>query len=530
MITPDDPFLVQDGEERISRAGFRAVIMARAASGVRTERDPGEYYDAILATRAEDGRFVDPLLMLAKFNHESSMGTAGAATVTRSWGNTRPPSFGVDEVGRHPQFIGGTLNGFFSIYSSWLDGCISTAGRLVTKDYVYAGWGRERIRHLYAWDDDPATDADESLVVWAPAGDFNNPSAYLRAVIDFMNANASTTGQEERAMPATPTSADLGFPTSTLLAHDVGPRRDISHVKWFICHKTMGRKAGDIPTLTRNDTNIASAHLWIGRDGECIFMVPLNVTAWTAGHDEVSRQAIQVEMEGLEHEEFTDQQYTALANFFRFCERQGMQVPREFVAYDDRPGIIGHMHVADPEEPGLWGGRSNHTHCPGPLFSFNRFLAEINTQGREPQRDPNIWQDDVTGQFVVNTPEAPLLAFFKRTGSLQTHGHPLEGVHLDADGVFRQWFENTLLESWPNGFGTNGGPYTRWGGAGQRYFDLRAEHSDLQAKFADLEPKHTTLVSEHDLIKAERDELLKDVKRLKRANAQLKEQVEALTG
>src|SRR5690349_3715490 len=66
-VTPDDPFLVRDGEARISREGFRAVIQSRAAVEVRDERDPGEYYDAILATRTEDGRFVDPLLMLAKF-------------------------------------------------------------------------------------------------------------------------------------------------------------------------------------------------------------------------------------------------------------------------------------------------------------------------------------------------------------------------------------------------------------------------------------------------------------------------------
>jgi hypothetical protein len=181
-ISPDDSFLIEPGQSRISRERFRSLLRQMAASEVIDERDPREYYDAIEAERTPDGLCVDPLLILAKFVHESSMGKAGMARTTRSWGNTRPPSFGVAEIGQEPQFIDGQPNGSFSRYASWLDGCRSTCARLVSPDWKYHG--RRTIREIY---DHPSGD------VWAPAGDFNDPSSYLRAVIDFMNAHADRT-------------------------------------------------------------------------------------------------------------------------------------------------------------------------------------------------------------------------------------------------------------------------------------------------------------------------------------------------
>ncbi|HUG16099.1 MAG TPA: hypothetical protein VMM78_13905 [Thermomicrobiales bacterium] len=178
-IAPEDTFLVKPGQSRISRGRFRQVMLDLAAPAVLAERGPSDYYDAIEAARTPDGRCVDPLFVLAKFVHESGMGKAGMATTTRSWGNTRPPSFGVPEVGQETQFINGQPNGFFSRYDTWLDGCHSTCGRLVSPDWKYHA--RTTIREIY---DHPSGD------VWAPAGDFNNPAAYLRAVIDFMNAHA----------------------------------------------------------------------------------------------------------------------------------------------------------------------------------------------------------------------------------------------------------------------------------------------------------------------------------------------------
>lgn len=175
-ITPDDCHLVTPGQSRISRERFRQVLIQQAAKGVVDERDPGEYYDAIEATQAPDGRCVDPLFVLAMFNHESTMGKAGVARTTRSWGNTRAPNFGATPIGEEPG-----MSGSFPIWRDWLDGARSTAARLVAPNHVYAG--RNTIRSIFDW-------PPNQNLVWAPAGDFNQPTSYLRAMIDFMSAYA----------------------------------------------------------------------------------------------------------------------------------------------------------------------------------------------------------------------------------------------------------------------------------------------------------------------------------------------------
>src|SRR3990167_3758149 len=109
-ITPESPFR----GNRISRDAFRLVLDINAALPVIQERDASEYYDAIVATG------VDPLFILAMFEHESQMGHAGVARVTHSWGNTRKPSFGAVPVGETPG-----ASGTFPIFATWLDGCIS---------------------------------------------------------------------------------------------------------------------------------------------------------------------------------------------------------------------------------------------------------------------------------------------------------------------------------------------------------------------------------------------------------------------
>lgn len=164
MITPSDRF--QD-IQRMSRAAFARELRNRAADPVLAERDPGEYYDACVRLG------VDAAFVLAIFIHESGCGKYGYAKTTRSWGNTRPPSFGVPDLGTVMQPSGGQL----SRYATWLDGCVSTAARLVAPDWVYHG---RTIGEVF-------TGTATSSAVWAPAGDSNDPNGYLRAVLDAMN-------------------------------------------------------------------------------------------------------------------------------------------------------------------------------------------------------------------------------------------------------------------------------------------------------------------------------------------------------
>ena len=162
-ITASDQFR---GVCRITREDFRTLIKAKAAAPVVQERDPGEYWDAIR------GYDLDPLFIASIFQHESGMGKNGTATQTHSWGNTRTPNFGATPVGTVPG-----RTGTFPVWANWLDGCISTAARLASSNYVYAG---RNIGQVYTVE--PS---------WAPAGDLNDPAGYLRAVLDFMNTYQS---------------------------------------------------------------------------------------------------------------------------------------------------------------------------------------------------------------------------------------------------------------------------------------------------------------------------------------------------
>ena len=168
-----------------------------AAPGVIAERDAGDYWDAIVALG------VDPLFILAMFNHESTMGKFGMARSTHSWGNTRPPSFLVPHVG---------VDTNFSIYRDWLSGCRSTVGRLVAPDWVYHN--RPAIRDIFIWPLDP-------VHVWAPVTDNNDPGSYLNTVIRDMNAWAD----EGANVPLQPPSGWQPPPIRVAYVHAGKPNR-----------------------------------------------------------------------------------------------------------------------------------------------------------------------------------------------------------------------------------------------------------------------------------------------------------------
>lgn len=247
-----------------------------------------------------------------------------------------------------------------------------------------------------------------------------------------------------------PTEADIGYPVEVIWAADKGPQRSISSVKWFVVHKTEGYRAGDIPTLTKPTSPVASAHCWIGKDGTLVFMVRLDTTAWTSGNEAVDVRAINMELEGFVREETTEAQYRSGAAFFRWCESRGMQVPREFVAYDERPGIIGHMHVADPKDDGTWGGHSNHTD-PGDLFDWDRFIAAINEESYVPPAQLEALTFDAVPYRIVlgfkglfleqgtaKYPEDPI------AGALSLFGYPLED-EVETEYGSRQEFERCVM-------------------------------------------------------------------------------------
>jgi hypothetical protein len=192
------------GVNRISKSAFTKVMAKFAAPSVLKERQPGSYYDALTTNPAT--KFVDPLFVLAIFQHESNMGKAGTSTQTYSWGNTRTPLFGP----RPKMNPNGTIvliagrSGSFPAYKNWLDGMLSTAARLAADNFYYR-FERRTIGGVF---NDPVAanpgyrpamnpiprqrDAMGKVVPieWAPAGDLNDPAGYLRGVLDFMNQYA----------------------------------------------------------------------------------------------------------------------------------------------------------------------------------------------------------------------------------------------------------------------------------------------------------------------------------------------------
>lgn len=226
--------------------------------------------------------------------------------------------------------------------------------------------------------------------VWATAKD------YATSVLTRMNTIVAESGGN----PPMPVPYDRVHTSA-----DIGPSRALDSIRWFIVHDTEGHFAGDESVLTSAAAPVESAHFLIGREqGQCVYIVPITETAWTAGNDQVGEQAVQVEMSGFagNGEGYTDYQYDKLAEIYRWCVAQGMTgVPPVYLGLHpadtdggpepDDAGIIGHAGVPNPN--GLsasppWGGASGHTD-PGPDFQWDRFIGLISGNAPQPPAPPD---------------------------------------------------------------------------------------------------------------------------------------------
>lgn len=365
-ITPDTA--VVGTQPRISRARFVALL---AGSPVPAE-EARAGYEAIAANG------VDPLAMLAVFRVESQFGTRGicAKYGTRNPGNTRTP--------RMMDFpVIQTERGQFVSYPTWVDGFADAAYRLVDPGHVYAQRGLTTIEQIVA--------------TWAPAADGNKPESYITSVVRLMNEWE----EEPTTMNLAPSQADIGYPVEVLWAtDDIGPARPMSAVQWFVMHKTQGSRTGDLQVLRHSDPAQASVHVWIAKSGGLVVIIDIRWTSWTCGHQGVDVAAINVELEGYVHEPTTEHQYRAAAAYFRWCVAQGAPIPAEYVGKAEKPGIIGHCDVANPNRPGAWGGISGHTD-PGTLFDWNKLMASIR-DGSEHMPQPS--RDDGTREMPTGIP------------------------------------------------------------------------------------------------------------------------------
>lgn len=270
---------------------------------------------------------------------------------------------------------------------------------------------------------------------WAVPGD-----GYVAGIVAI--ANEVTAGGQP--MSNVPTEADIGYPVRIDYASLIGPARDLGSVKWFVQHDTEGGYQGSLSVLKGNT---ASVHALIDTDGALTFMVPLGRTAWTAGNDQVSRQAVQCEWVGFASKGYTEDQYRSGAAFVRWCIAQGMTgVPVTYIGKVDAdggpepdvPGILGHQDVPNPDVPGRWGGVSGHTD-PGPLFKWDHFLALIGSAPAPAPVDELRFPE--TGQRIIGA----FKAYFLANGGLDVFGYPI-GDEEQENGITVQYFQRARLE------------------------------------------------------------------------------------
>jgi AmpD protein len=107
-----------------------------------------------------------------------------------------------------------------------------------------------------------------------------------------------------------------------------------------------------------------SAHLLIRRDGQVIQYVPFSKRAWHAGQSQFQGRpncndfSIGIELEGTDHDPYTDAQYQALAQLTRQLQQRYPAISHE--------RITGHSDIAP--------GRKTD---PGPAFDWPRYLRAI---------------------------------------------------------------------------------------------------------------------------------------------------------
>ena len=248
---------------RISRETFCRVLR-EAGSPAASECEAG--YDAVA------GQGVDPTFALAVFKHESNYGKAGICATygTRNPGNTRSSRTGVGEVIQ-------TERGRFVRYPTWVEGWRDLAYRLVDPTFVYAREGRRTIRAI--------------IERWAPPSDGNDPNAYVRAVVEAMNAWI----QEEAAMSQGRTvPSELagipGVPFRVALIPARNPNRPGYPMRpaWITVHETANTRPGANAEMHRQfvwnggGSENVSFHFVVD-DREVVQLLPLTENGWHAG-------------------------------------------------------------------------------------------------------------------------------------------------------------------------------------------------------------------------------------------------------
>lgn len=345
MITGKDTFR---NVTRISRQGFRSLLEKYANPAVVQERGTDEYYDLCL------NQHIDPLFILAMFNHESSMGKYGLAATTKSWGNTGFPNFGPQSTGGVSHPVTGKL---FPTFRSWRDGLHATLARLNAPDWVYVN--RNSIEEIFI---------HPSGSVWAPIKDRNSPTNYLSKVLAFMNQH-----QEAKVNVTIERPPVVNSPSPNRGGYSAkhAPRAIVWHI-------TAGLMPGTLGWL-RNPDSGASCNYLITKQGIIHELVPPTESAWANGAvnrpnrnnafvDAVVREGVNFNTRtiSIEHEAKAGEAPTRaqeLASIYLTA-----WLCQQFNITPDATHIIRHADIDSVNRP----------YCPGwPLATLDRMRAAV---------------------------------------------------------------------------------------------------------------------------------------------------------
>lgn len=375
---------------RISRERF-ASVLAAAGSPAASEAD------ACWTAVASEG--VDPLFALAIFHHESRFGTVGLVATydLKNPGATRSSRTGEGEAVQIPG------RGQFWRYPSWAAGFRDLARRLTDPSFVYRQRGAETVERI--------------VPLWAPSSDGNNPSAYIAAVCEFMDAHA------EPELAGVPLRIDLLPRTAT--NRPGFPLRPA----WVTVHETANESPGADAEAHRRFVHAGggpegvSFHFVVD-DREVVQLLPTIEGGWHAGdgaNGPGNRTSVAVELCVQAGSDWSRTQEHGAQLVAALCRAFGLSPDR----------VVPHQH---------WSGKQ----CPRRLLAqgFARFRARVAELVRAPAArffpETGLW---VRGDF---------LAFWEQRGGLELFGYPLSGEQRerceDGHEHLVQWFERACFE------------------------------------------------------------------------------------
>lgn len=328
---------------------------------------------------------VSPAFALAIFKHESRYGIAGLVPKydLKNPGATRSIRTGNGQVIDIPG------RGEFVRYATWADGWSDLAFRLVDPTYVYAREGRRTIRQI--------------IERWAPSSDGNVPESYIAAVVRSMNEwiepematgqQRYTEGDDPRFEWLPELANEFGYPQEGTFG------RGGEQIELLVIHITVGTDSlAHLRNANRNSAHYLTDRMFRPRAQ----MVRDQDAAWTGGNREYNERGIHVELENRPSDPISDEMHRNAARTIAPVLKRH-NIPPIFLGRDNRRGkrgIIGHIHIPDPDGTG-WGGSDNHTDPDAnPTWNWPTFMAYIEAE-MNPEQEAIIEGYRVSGAILT---------------------------------------------------------------------------------------------------------------------------------